>query len=87
MDMTANAVIARGFAMPHSPRVANGRLSGEQVWVEEHVQSCAKCAEELAVQQRLCEALAVPDRVTYAPGPSFRKLLDIYVIISRRGCW
>jgi uncharacterized protein (TIGR03032 family) len=26
MDMTANAVLARGFAMPHSPCVANGRL-------------------------------------------------------------
>jgi len=26
MDMTANAVLARGFAMPHSPRLANGRL-------------------------------------------------------------
>jgi hypothetical protein len=59
------------------PWLANGRLSSEQlVWVEEHVQSCAKCAEDLAVQQRLCEAFTVPDRVTYAPGPSFRKLLD-----------
>jgi hypothetical protein len=58
------------------PWLANGRLSSEQVWVEEHVQSCGKCTEELAVQQRLCEAFAVPDRVTYAPGPSFRKLLD-----------
>jgi uncharacterized protein (TIGR03032 family) len=26
MDVTSNAVVARGFAMPHSPRVANGRL-------------------------------------------------------------
>jgi uncharacterized protein (TIGR03032 family) len=26
MDTAANAAIARGFAMPHSPRVANGRL-------------------------------------------------------------
>jgi hypothetical protein len=59
------------------PWLANGRLSSEQqVWVEEHVHACAKCTEELAVQQRLCEAFAVPDRVTYAPGPSFRKLLD-----------
>jgi hypothetical protein len=59
------------------PWLANGRLSSEQqVWVEEHVQSCAKCTEELAVQERLCEAFTAPDRVTYAPGPSFRKLLD-----------
>jgi len=59
------------------PWLANGRLSSEQqVWVEEHVQSCAKCAGELAVQQRLSEAFTAPDRVTYAPGPSFRKLLD-----------
>src|SRR6516165_9928595 len=26
MDLATNEVIARGFAMPHSPRVANGRL-------------------------------------------------------------
>jgi hypothetical protein len=59
------------------PWLANGRLSCEQqVWVDEHVQSCAKCTEELAVQQRLCEGFTAPDRVTYAPGPSFRKLLD-----------
>jgi uncharacterized protein (TIGR03032 family) len=26
MDLASNEVVARGFAMPHSPRVANGRL-------------------------------------------------------------
>jgi uncharacterized protein (TIGR03032 family) len=26
MDLAKNEVVARGFAMPHSPRVANGRL-------------------------------------------------------------
>ena len=28
------------------------------------------------VQQRLCEVLRAPERVSYAPGPSFRKLLE-----------
>ncbi|HEY4214364.1 MAG TPA: zf-HC2 domain-containing protein [Steroidobacteraceae bacterium] len=59
------------------PWLANGRLSESQRdKVQEHLQSCAACAAELQVQHRLHEALSAPDRVTYAPGPSFRKLLD-----------
>ena len=59
------------------PWAANGRLSNaERERVEEHARACATCAEELAVQCRLCDALSAPERVTYAPGPSFRKLLD-----------
>jgi hypothetical protein len=59
------------------PWLANGRLSaGERDRLEEHVRQCACCAQELALQRRLCEALTEPDRVTYAPGPSFRKLLE-----------
>src|ERR1700746_2934330 len=73
------------------PWLANGRLAGtERVRVEEHVRGCAqctreaaaeqrvcaRCAREVALQQRLCEVLTEPERVTYAPGPSFRKLMD-----------
>jgi hypothetical protein len=59
------------------PWLANGRLSGEQrERAEAHVRLCSQCAEELAVQHRLCDALSAPETVTYAPGPSFRKLLE-----------
>jgi hypothetical protein len=59
------------------PWLANGRLSGEQrERAEEHVRLCGQCANELAAQGRLCDALSAPETVTYAPGPSFRKLLE-----------
>jgi hypothetical protein len=59
------------------PWLANGRLSqAERDKIEPHVRVCAACREELAFQRLLCNALTEPDRVTYAPGPSFRKLMD-----------
>jgi hypothetical protein len=59
------------------PWLANGRLAGaERLRVEEHVRGCAQCAREVALQRRLCDVLTEPERVTYAPGPSFRKLMD-----------
>src|SRR5437879_11917134 len=59
------------------PWLANGRLSqAQRAMVEEHVRLCPACTQELASQRLICRALAEPDRVTYAPGPSFRKLLD-----------
>jgi len=59
------------------PWLANGRLSGaERMRVEEHVRGCALCTREVALQRRLCDALTEPERVTYAPGPSLRKLMD-----------
>jgi Putative zinc-finger len=58
------------------PWLANGRLSArERLRVEEHVHSCEACGRELAWQRLVAQALNEPDRVTYAPGPSFRKLL------------
>ena len=58
------------------PWLANGRLSGaERARIEEHVRECAQCAREVALQRQLCEVLTEPERVTYAPGPSFRKLM------------
>ncbi len=59
------------------PWMANGRLSNSQrEYVQEHVRVCSKCEQELSAQRRICESLETPDRVTYAPGPSFRKLLE-----------
>jgi hypothetical protein len=59
------------------PWLANGRLAGaERLRVEEHVRGCALCTREVALQRRLCEVLTEPERVTYAPGPSLRKLMD-----------
>ena len=59
------------------PWLANGRLSGpERTRIEEHVRECAQCTREVALQRQLCEVLTEPERVTYAPGPSFRKLMD-----------
>jgi hypothetical protein len=59
------------------PWLANGRLSQvERDKFEPHVRGCTTCREELALQRLLCDALTEPDRVTYAPGPSFRKLME-----------
>jgi hypothetical protein len=59
------------------PFLANGRLSqAERDKIEPHVRGCDACREELAFQRLLCNALTEPDRVTYAPGPSFRKLME-----------
>jgi len=59
------------------PWLANGRLAAaDRARVESHVRQCALCAREVAAQRLMREALAEPDRVTYTPGPSFRKLMD-----------
>ena len=59
------------------PWLANGRVAQpERARLEEHVDGCAECAQELALQRVLCRTLTEPDRVSYAPGPSFRKLMQ-----------
>jgi hypothetical protein len=59
------------------PWLANGRLAGpEREVAEEHVRHCDECERELRVQRLMCDALTEPERVTYAPGPSFRKLME-----------
>jgi len=59
------------------PWLANGHLGdSERERAERHVQGCIVCSEQLQLEQRLVEALAAPERITYAPGPSFRKLLE-----------
>src|SRR5215475_1672023 len=59
------------------PWLANGRLAAvERARLEEHLRDCADCAQELALQRLMCRSLTEPERVTYAPGPSFRKLME-----------
>jgi hypothetical protein len=59
------------------PWLANGRLPlAERAALEEHLSECAACTQELAQQRLLCQVLTAPERVTYAPGPSFRKLME-----------
>jgi len=59
------------------PWLATGRLSSvHREMAQEHVRRCEECERELVAQQLACDALTQPDRVTYAPGPSFRKLMD-----------
>jgi hypothetical protein len=59
------------------PWLTTGRLAAaEREMAEEHIRHCSACEQELAVQHLLGNALTEPDRVTYAPGPSFRKLMD-----------
>jgi hypothetical protein len=59
------------------PWLANGRLApAERELADEHVRQCERCERELALQHLMCHAFTEPDRVTYAPGPSFRKLMD-----------
>jgi len=59
------------------PWLANGRLSGaERETAEDHVRHCWECEREFALQNQMCNAFSEPDRVTYAPGPSFRKLME-----------
>ena len=59
------------------PWLANGRLShAERAAVEQHLSECAACTQELARQRLMCQVLTEPQRVTYAPGPSLRKLME-----------
>lgn len=59
------------------PWLANGRLSAaERARVEQHVSECTGCAREVASQRVICQVFAEPDRVSYTPGPSFRKLTE-----------
>jgi len=59
------------------PWLANGRLSlAERAALEEHLRECAACTQELAQQRLMCRVLTEPERVTHAPGPSLRKLME-----------
>jgi hypothetical protein len=59
------------------PWLANGRLgAAERTRLEQHLHGCAECAREVELQRLWCRTLTEPERVTYAPGPSFRKLME-----------
>ena len=59
------------------PWLANGRLNAaERGRLEQHVRGCDACAHEVELQRLWCRTLTEPERVTYAPGPSFRKLME-----------
>jgi anti-sigma factor RsiW len=59
------------------PWLANGRLeASERLRIEQHVCACAACSRELEQQRRIRATLTEPERIVYAPGPSFRKLLE-----------
>jgi hypothetical protein len=75
--MTTHDIAQHEEAWLLLPWLANGRLAGsDRARVEEHVRGCAACADEVAAQRTLCTVLTAPERVSYAPGPSFRKLLE-----------
>ena len=59
------------------PWLANGRLPEPLRWrSQRHLNICGACRDELALQERLCEALAAPESISYAPGPSLARLLQ-----------
>src|SRR5437879_4280230 len=65
----------RSRSVPRWP--AHGRLAhAAPAGVAEHLRACAACTQGLARQHRLGQVLTEPERVTYAPGPSLRKLME-----------
>jgi hypothetical protein len=58
------------------PWLANGRLpEAQRERVLHHLKTCGACSAEFDLQRRLCEALASPERVSHAAGPSLAKLM------------
>jgi Putative zinc-finger len=75
--MSAAALLSHEESWRLLPWLVNGRLEGaERVRLERHVRGCEACAHELSLQRLWCDALTAPERVTYAPAPSLRKLME-----------
>ena len=75
--MSASPALSHDESWLLLPWLVNGRLSGtERAQLEQHVRGCAECARELDQQHRWSSLLSEPERVTHAPGPSFRKLME-----------
>jgi hypothetical protein len=75
--MSASPVLSHEESWLLLPWLANGGLGGaERTRLEQHVRGCAECAREVEVQRLWRDALTEPERVTHAPGPSFRKLME-----------
>ena len=65
------------------PWYLNGTLGGrERQRVDGHVQECSTCRDELAMERRIYEGMAVEPRVEYMPAPSLKRL---QAAISGRG--
>jgi anti-sigma factor RsiW len=59
------------------PWLANGRLTNAQrAEVDSHLRECEACRREADTQRHVAAILTGPERVTYAPGPSLRKLME-----------
>jgi hypothetical protein len=59
------------------PWLANERLSPNDLQrIEPHLQACAACQAELALQRRLRDAIRTDDAVVIAPQASFQKLMQ-----------
>jgi hypothetical protein len=57
------------------PWLINGRLQGADLaWLNEHLESCAACRDELALQHRVRDAVASQPTVEFAPQSSFNRL-------------
>jgi hypothetical protein len=57
------------------PWYLNGTLGGrERQRVDGHVQECSTCRDELAMERRIYEEMAVEPRVEYMPAPSLKRL-------------
>ena len=75
--MTASAYCSHEESWMLLPWLVNGRLdASERSRIEQHVRACDACTRELEQQRRIRAALTEPERIVYAPGPSFRKLLE-----------
>ena len=75
--MSAEPLLSHEESWRLLPWLVNGRLDGAaRMSVERHVRGCEACARELSQQRRWCDELIAPERVSYAPGPSFRKLME-----------
>ena len=75
--MSATPVFSHEESWLLLPWLANGRLGGaERARLEQHVRDCTECAREVELQRLWRNTLTEPERVTHAPGPSFRKLME-----------
>lgn len=75
--MNANPALSHEESWLLLPWLANGRLgAAERGRLEQHVRGCTECTREVDLQRLWCRTLTEPERVTYAPGPSFRRLME-----------
>jgi anti-sigma factor RsiW len=55
--------------------MVNGTLAGpEAAWLDRHLDTCADCRAELAVQRRIRDAIAREPTVEFAPQAAFNRL-------------